>query len=302
MKTKPTIGILVLLMLLTTVYAQEEPINCKDIDYCINNHLNPIEISCIDKFGVGWNDECAEFQKAPTETSDEFNEYIKMIKQCRELISKGECELNMTECDELLTQANNIWSYKSAGECYVKFGQCKKAEEPYKKAMEMYEEKEENYVAVGMIYARLAACYNLINHTDKAKEYYKNAGHNYEKDGDELLKFYKESPKVFDNDFKGVANASAREYLYSARAYKAAEDYENACKSCKEADKYYKEIYNLTFDCKKYGCDGAKLSKHQEQTIENPKQPDYNLVLSIAIILITILLSAFVIWYKKFKR
>ncbi|MDI6730836.1 MAG: right-handed parallel beta-helix repeat-containing protein [Candidatus Altarchaeum sp.] len=50
------------------------------------------------------------------------------------------------------------------------------------------------------------------------------------------------------------------------------------------------------------GKKGCTHKCNEQKTPDKQTESDYNFILAIAIILITILLSAFVIWYKKFKR
>jgi len=289
-------GILIIFFLLNLSNAQEKQLSCED---CIELVYNE-ERSCIYELNIGWGEECIKYKKMSFGSNDEFDEYVKKIELCRNLIKNGGCKENIKKCNVLLGLTNSKAEYVSAGDCYVKLGECEKAEEPYKKAIELYENEEENYIAIAYIYAKLAACYKLKDDQNKEKEYYMKAGYYSKKDADELLKAYEQYPKIFNYNL--VVNASAREYTISARFYKAADDYENACISCQKANKCYKEINKTTIDCKKYGCKEVEQQKYQEQFVENREALNYNLVLIIAIILITILLSTFVIWHKKFKR
>ncbi len=206
----------------------------------------------------------------------EYADKCSFIDNLQNNISKEECEKSLKHAQENeRSSPEGYWiEYVWTGKVCGRMGMCDLSYEAYKKVIDFESSSQE-----AEIYSlEIIKCYDI-----------------WYDDSNKVKKIYKE----FADTVYEFGECPRFKYEKAANLYVVAEDYKNACKSCQEANTYYVQNNISTIDCKQYGCNITKQSKILN---ENSEQPDYNFISAIAIILITILLSAFIIRYKKFKK
>lgn len=281
-----------------TVTGEPNNDKCTEIRECSEFMWYDIAPVCMDNIDARVSsEECKEFikNKYPDNYSklercynlmqsygSEYAESCSFRDSLGNNISKEECEKSLREAqeNEKLSPEGYWIDYQWAGKVCGRIGMCDNSYEAYKNAIKFF---SGDYGKIKKYYINIALCYDVwYGNSNKSKEFYKKAG-------DALIKRTEHLPNLDD-------------YEVSAELYKVAEDYKDTCNSCLKANEYRKKLGKPLLDCKKYGCSDIVSLKSKEQPTENVKQSDYNLILSMVIIIIAIFLSAFVIWYKKFKK
>jgi hypothetical protein len=177
-------------------------------------------------------------------------------------ISKETCERLLKEAQETEKQSpaeSYLVDYPWTGEVCGKMGMCNLSYEAYKKAINFMPYSQE----AKWYYLEIIKCYNIwYEDSNKIKEVYKEFA-------DTVYKFG-EYPR-----FK---------YEEAANLYMLAEDYEDACKSCRMANAYYIQNNISLLDCSQYGCNITIKIQN-----ENLEQQDNDVALTITIISISII-------------
>lgn len=217
----------------------------------------------------------------------EYSEGCSYIDNLQNNISGEECKKSLKEAEEYkksFPDRNYLVEYKWAGKVCGKMGMCNYSYyEAYKKVIDLMQDPAD----AKKWYLESIKCYDI-----------------WYGDLNQIKKIYKD----FADTTYNFGLYPRFKYEDAANLYILAEDYENACKSCQEANRYYLEANKDITDkipllnCEKYGCENNETSKMVRKSSDQPTELDYDLILTVAIISTTILLTAFVIWYKKFKQ